>query len=279
MPWFGFSRITRAPPRVKLAPIEFLAASVCSLSSMRSSTPVLLCALIAVVSGCAQLQPSRSSASPETATSLSLPNDPIRAPWQAVPIRFKSPTLYSRAEIEGVPCILAEANASWSLQAAKVPNEFANASTLSWRWHVSRLLLGSDSETRGSDDSPARVIISFKGDKTKIDAPDRSAMNMAKMIGGWEIPYATIQYIWENDTKTETLIPHHTISRIQKIVVRSGEPGLASWLSFERNVREDYRRAFGGEEPGEIESVGVMTDTDSLGGTARTCYADLALRR
>ena len=29
---------------------------------------------------------------------------------------------------------------------------------------------------------------------------------------------------------------------------------------------------------GEIESVGLMTDTDSLGGTAEACYADIELR-
>jgi Protein of unknown function (DUF3047) len=49
-------------------------------------------------------------------------------------------------------------------------------------------------------------------------------------------------------------------------------------MRIERDVREDFRRVFNGEEPGEIESIGIMTDTDSLGGTARTCYADIALR-
>jgi Protein of unknown function (DUF3047) len=240
---------------------------------------ILLFAVLALLSGCTSIQTTSTAApSSEAATSFRLPNDPVAVPWQAVPIRFKTPTLYTRAEIEGVPCVLAEANASWSLHAAAVPSSFANATVLSWRWHVAKLLQGADSETRGSDDSPARVVIAFKGDKSKIDAPDRSAMNMAKLIGGWEIPYATLQYIWEGDTKPETIIPHHTISRIQKIVVRSGERGLATWLNFERDVRADYRRAFNGEEPGEIESIGVMTDTDSLGGTARTCYADLALR-
>ncbi len=245
---------------------------------MRSLIVICLAAPLALLSGCAQIQSTADRPSAQLEESFRLPNDPAAVPWQAVPIRFKTPTTYSRAEIEGVPCVLAEAKASWSLQAAIVPNAFINASTLSWRWHVTKLLPGADSETRGNDDAPARVIIAFKGDKTKIDAPDRAAMNMAKLIGGWDIPYATIQYIWESDAKPETVIPHHTISRIQKIVVRSGERGLATWIDFERDVRADYRRVFKGEEPGEIESIGVMTDTDSLGGMARTCYADLTLR-
>jgi Protein of unknown function (DUF3047) len=245
---------------------------------MRALSLVFFAALSFGISGCAQLQPASERPLAQSDSVFRLANDPLSPPWQSVPIRFKTPTLYTRAVVDGVPCILAEANASWSLHAAKVPDEFAKATTLSWRWHVAKLVTGADSESRGSDDAPARVIVAFKGDKSTIDAVDRSAMNMAKLIGGWEIPYATLQYIWEGDAKPETVIPHHTISRIQKIVVRSGERGLAGWLSFERNVRDDYRRAFGGEEPAEIESIGVMTDTDSLGGMARSCYADLALR-
>jgi hypothetical protein len=232
-----------------------------------------------LVSGCAQLQISPQTApTREVSNTFALANDPSESPWQSVHIRFKTPTSYSRAVIEGVPCILAESTASWSLHAAPVSPNFANASTLAWRWYVPKLPLGADNETVGSDDAAARVIVAFKGDRSKIDAADRSAMTMAKLIGGWEIPYATIQYIWEPDAKPDTVITHHTISRIKKIVVKSGERGLASWQAIERNVREDFRRAFGGEEPGEIESIGIMTDTDSLGGTVRACYADVTLR-
>jgi Protein of unknown function (DUF3047) len=233
--------------------------------------------LVIFASGCAQLQTTPTPVVPVSGA-FELSNDPAQPPWRAVTIRFKTPTQYSRAEIEGVPCVLGEANASWSLYAAPVPSAFANNSKLSWRWYVPRLPIGADSETVGKDDAAARVIIAFKGDRTKIDAVDRSAMNMAKLIGGWEIPYASIQYIWEADAKPETVIPHHTVSRIKKIVVKSGSQGLANWLRIERDVREDFRRVFNGEEPGEIESIGIMTDTDSLGGTARTCYADIALR-
>jgi hypothetical protein len=235
--------------------------------------------MVFLIGGCAQFEVAPSSGSAkETGTTFSLSNDPSAPPWQAVPIRFKTPTSYTRGIIDGVPCVLAEAAASWSLHAAVVPERFASASRLTWRWHVAKLLPGADSEARGQDDSPARVIIAFKGDKSKIDAVDRSAMNMARLVGGWEIPYATIQYIWEADAKPETVIPHHTISRIKKIVVRSGEKGLATWLNFERNVRDDFRRAFNGEEPGEVESIAIMTDSDSIGGATRACYADLALR-
>jgi Protein of unknown function (DUF3047) len=209
---------------------------------------------------------------------FALPNDPMKAPWQPVVIRFKTPSTYIRAEVEGVPCVLGEANASWSLLGANVPTTFAKANTLSWQWHVPSLVAGADNESRDKDDAPARVVVAFKGDRSTIDAVDRSAMNMAKLVGGWEIPYASIQYIWEPDAKPGTVIPHHTVSRIKKIVVRSGEVGLATWVKEMRDLRADYRLAFNGEEPGEIESIALMTDTDTMHGTTKACYANLRLQ-
>jgi hypothetical protein len=245
---------------------------------MRGFRFALIAAFALLVSGCAQLPEKPAPTIGDGTDGFMLPNDPAQAPWLPIVIRFKTPSQYTRAEIEGVPCILGEANASWSLYGAVIPAQYANTSKLSWRWYVPTLVPGADNQTRDRDDAPARVVVAFKGDRSKIDAIDRTAMNMAKLVGGWEIPYASIQYIWEHDAPTETVIPHHTVSRIKKLVVRSGEIGLSTWVNVERDVREDFRRAFGGEEPGEIESIGVMTDTDTLHGITRACYADLKLR-
>jgi Protein of unknown function (DUF3047) len=234
-----------------------------------------------VLTGCAELPKTTDSASPITRAPdvvFAPPNDPAHAAWHEVLIRFKTPTVYTRAEVSGSPCILAEANGSWSLHVAKVPMQFANASKLSWRWYVPALVAGADNEVPGSDDAPARLVVAFKGDKSKLDAADRSTMTLAKALGGNDLPFAAIQYIWETDAPLEKVIPNFNISRIKKLVVRSGEQGLAQWQTIERDVREDFRRAFPGEEPGEIESIGLMTDTDSLGGVTRACYADVRLQ-
>jgi hypothetical protein len=231
------------------------------------------------LAGCSTtLDQASSATSARSSATFSLPNNPLEAPWQPINIRFKTPTQYTRAIIENVPCVLGEANASWSLLGARVPASFALDSKLSWRWYVPTLVKDADNESRDRDDAPVRVVIAFKGDREKLDVVDRSAMNMAKLVGGWEIPYASIQYIWEADAKVNTVIPHHTVSRIKKIVARSGPQGLGTWVDLERDVRADFRLAFDGEEPGEIESIGLMTDTDTMHGIARGCYSNLQLR-
>jgi hypothetical protein len=61
------------------------------------------------------------------------------------------------------------------------------------------------------------------------------------------------------------------------VVVESGPERLGQWLTYRRNVLEDYRRAFG-EEPGDLVAVGVLTDTDNTQQRARSWYGDITLR-
>jgi hypothetical protein len=58
------------------------------------------------------------------------------------------------------------------------------------------------------------------------------------------------------------------------IVVESGETRLNQWVIEERNVYEDYKRAFG-EEPPMISGVAIMTDTDNTGESAIAYYGDI----
>jgi len=223
-------------------------------------------------------QPTAVTNSATSGTAFAPPNDPSDAAWHPVNIRFKTPTKYSAHIIDGAPCIKAEANGAWSLWVAAVPSGSAGGSLLSWRWHVPSLVAEADTTVVGKDDSAVRVVIAFKGDRSKLDAAERATMSLAKAIGGNDLPFAAIQYIWEPRVPVDTILPNANTSRIKKLVVRRELEGLNSWLSFTRDVRADFRRAFPGEEPGEIESVGLMTDTDSLGGKTEACYANIVLR-
>ncbi len=238
---------------------------------------------VLTLAGCAQMpRPDAGAAAPGSGSSVSgvfaPPNDPADPAWRPVTLRFKTPTEYTLREIDGKRCIRAVANAAWSFWVADVPAAMAKATKLSWNWNVPALIPDADNLVPGKDDSPARVVVAFKGDRSKLDAADRSTMSLAKALGGVELPFAAIQYIWEGKAAPETIVPNANTSRIKKLVVKSGPSGLASWQSFTRDVRADFRLAFPGEEPGEIESVGLMTDTDSLGGKAEACYSDVELR-
>ena len=256
-----------------------------SLCSSAASARIFVYVSILFFAGCAQLPTTLLAnsglptaavvAQTEVFAPVNNPQDPM---WRAVTIRFKTPTEYSLSAQHGTACIRAKAEGAWSFLVADVPTAFVTATQLAWRWVVPALIADADNEVAGKDDAPARVVVVFKGDRSKLDASDRATMSMAKAMGGIEMPYAAIQYIWAGNAAVERVIPNANTSRIKKLVVSSGSAGLNEWQSFDRDVRADFRLAFPGEEPGEIESVGLMTDTDSLGGTAEACYADVRMR-
>ena len=62
------------------------------------------------------------------------------------------------------------------------------------------------------------------------------------------------------------------------IVVESGETKLRQWVSEERNVFEDYEKAFG-KKPPMITGVAIMTDTDNTGESATAYYGDIVFKR
>ena len=58
------------------------------------------------------------------------------------------------------------------------------------------------------------------------------------------------------------------------IAVESGSGRAGQWIRERRDVREDYRHVFG-EEPGRVDAVAIMTDTDNTGATATAWYGDI----
>ena len=61
-------------------------------------------------------------------------------------------------------------------------------------------------------------------------------------------------------------------------VLESGEEKLNAWVSEERNVNEDYKKAFG-DEPSMINGVALMTDTDNTRETATAYYGDIVFKK
>jgi len=49
------------------------------------------------------------------------------------------------------------------------------------------------------------------------------------------------------------------------------------WITEERDVLEDYRKAFG-EDPGDVTGVAIMTNTDNIGGQATAWYGDIVFK-
>ena len=143
-----------------------------------------------------------------------------------------------------------------------------------WRWNVVQPVPGADLRIPSREDSPARLVISFHGDATRLDFSERVTLRLYKALTGQTLPYAMIMYVWASALPAETVIPGEYTDKIQMIVVESDEARVGEWVRFRRNVLEDYRRVFG-EEPWDVVAVGVMTDSDHTSQKARCLYGDI----
>ena len=210
--------------------------------------------------------------------SLATSGEALPAGWQPWIIsRFNRKTQYRIVEQQGAHVLeaFAERSASGVLQDVSIEPKLYPQ--LSWRWRISQLPKEADLSRRGSDDSPARIIVSFDGDKSRFDFEDRATADLVKLFSGREMPYATIMYVWDNKLPPGTLLDNAHSSRAKMIVVESGPGRVGEWLGFTRNVSDDFKRAFN-ELPGKIISVGVMSDSNATNSVITTQYGDISLR-
>ena len=147
---------------------------------------------------------------------------------------------------------------------------------LSWRWRIGSVISTADNFQRDVEDSPARIILGFDGDKDTLPFADQVLFETAKIITGHDFPFATLMYVWENKAPIGTVIDSTRSDRIKMIVAASGSDGIGQWHDFTRNIIEDYENAFG-EKPGRLIGVGVLTDTDNTGETVEAWYGDIRL--
>jgi len=189
----------------------------------------------------------------------------------------KRPTEYRLVRNGGTTVLEADADRAASGLYRRLRSDPRRQPWLEWSWRVDQLMPGSDMRDGSREDSVARLVVSFHGDPAKLDFEDRAKLRLAKVFAGEPLPFAMLIYVWSNDIPVETTLPSPQIDRIRMLVVERGGARTGQWLSYRRNVFEDYRRAFG-EEPGDIVAVGVLTDSDNTQQGARAWYGDITLR-
>lgn len=194
--------------------------------------------------------------------------------WEMIRLsERKRLTHYDVVSDHGAAVLRARAEGSASVLAYPTTFDIRAAPVVGWRWKVGDLIPDADNRFGGRDDSPARVIFAFDGNKSRLPLTDRAVFLLAR-AAGHDLPYATLMYVWSNDQPVGALLPNPHTRRVQMVVAASGAKGVGAWQSIRRNLLDDFRRAFG-EEPGRMIAVGVMTDTDNTGAFAEAWYGDI----
>ncbi|MDA0738616.1 MAG: DUF3047 domain-containing protein [Nitrospirae bacterium] len=155
------------------------------------------------------------------------------------------------------------------------PKEFP---VVQWRWKVDNILQAGDVTKKEGDDYPARLYITFEYDSRKVGFFEKARFELVKLAYGQYPPTGAINYIWESHSPIGTIVPNPYTDYVQMIVIQSGTQRVGEWVIEERNVYEDYKKAFG-EEPTNISGVAIMTDTDNTKESATAYFGDIVFKK
>ncbi|MFB6272386.1 MAG: DUF3047 domain-containing protein, partial [Salinibacter sp.] len=151
-------------------------------------------------------------------------------------------------------------------------------SVLTWQWKVSNVLDKGNARTEDGDDYPARIYVTFDYDPSNFGFFDRAKYEALQVLGYDQIPTRALNYIWANRVDQGRILPNPFTDWVQMVAVESGPQKVGTWVMERRNVRADYRKAFG-ENPPPINGIAIMTDTDNTGESATAYYGDIIARR
>lgn len=175
--------------------------------------------------------------------------------WENVAF-FKTPTDYE--VVHGGTNGFLHAVAVQSCSALSVKLALAPPAKLKlrWRWRIAGVATnGSERELKRFDHA-ARVFVAFD-----------------TFIG----PPRSLNYMWADVEKPGSVLDHPKSGRARIFVLQSGNERAGRWLAEERDVSADWQKAFPGQPMPKIVGLGVMTDSDSLGGKLTGDYADIEL--
>lgn len=183
-------------------------------------------------------------------------------------------TDYQLVNLDGTVVIKAESKMSASGLIRQVNIDPKQYPRFKWRWRAENIINKSNVLSKEGDDYPVRIYITFDYDADRLSFSEGIKYELYHMIYGTYPPLAAINYIWAKQSPVGAVVPNAYTAHVSMIVAESGPYRIGRWLEMERNVYEDYKKAFG-EEPGMITGVAIMTDTDNTGESATAYYGDL----
>ena len=118
----------------------------------------------------------------------------------------------------------------------------ATTPVLEWRWKAVVLPKGGNSCRKATDDQAVQLYVVW---------PRFPEAIRSRIIG----------YVWDTTAKVGTICPSEKTGTVNYVVVRSGDADLGTWVTEQRNVREDFKQIYG-EEPEDPAGLALTTDSN-----------------
>jgi hypothetical protein len=176
---------------------------------------------------------------------------------------------------EGIHAVRLHSKAALTFLEKKVDIDIREYPIVTWRWKAVNILKGIDEKTKEGDDHPIRIFFVFEPDSSKQSFWFRlKRFIYLDRIHGHPMGGRFTEYLWSSH-----LQPGDTINDPGKpwqklMVIEGGSSNLGKWLSYRRDLYEDYKKLYGGE-PRQLIFIGILNDMDQTGQEAVSYIADL----
>jgi hypothetical protein len=174
--------------------------------------------------------------------------------WE--PVKFEGQTKYIIVKTDGNSELQGRAASSASGLGTKAEFPLKPNTTFSWRWKLDKTPPGGSEDAKKTFDHTVRLFVAFK---TSIGPP------------------RTINYVWANKLAAGKTFHHPSSGRARFIVLESGDAKAGQWIKESRDLYADWKLLFGKDEPPNVVSVGLMTDSDGTESTVTGWYDDLLI--
>lgn len=183
-------------------------------------------------------------------------------------------TFYDLVNDGGTIVLRARANGSASSLRHGMFVDPKQTPVMRWRWRTERMLQGADLTDSDRDDQVARIYVYFERSEDAMTLKERARFKLGRARNGTQQLSAALCYVWDNRHPVDSIHESAETPFVALVVAANGDTLLGKWVSFKRDVTEDYRRAFN-TDPKRIIGVAVSVDTDGTGETATTWFGDI----
>ena len=173
---------------------------------------------------------------------------------------FKGRVVYKISAQDHESFVLATSKGTASALYYKIKLDMDNKPVISWRWNAKKFPAKDGLEKLSNakqDDFAARVYVIFP------------ALFFTHT--------RAIEYIWSEKIKDGTINPSPYSKNLQLVVVQSGKREGEEWIYEERDIYNDYLKAFGEEPKYDVGAIAFMTDADSTGTFAEAFYDEIKI--
>lgn len=130
---------------------------------------------------------------------------------------------------------------------------------LRWKWRIHEVPAGGNEDHDDRNDVAASIYVVFDMGRVMFRKVPKS-----------------IRYTWSSSLPVGREMSKF-FGNQKVVVVGSGEDGLGTWKTFERNIVEDYKRLFGDNPPKTPMAILILSDADNTQSNSKADYDDIEL--